>query len=303
MDSILSLFHQAAIKNADKPAIILNEQVLTYAQLENISNHLAANLIQRGLTSGQVAAIMLRQSVYLPALILAVLKTEAAYLPLDAEYPSERLSFMLRDAQADCLICENKLLSTTLDYQGQKWSLQELLNQSSPVQLPECEPSSESLAIVLYTSGSTGRPKGIKIPLRALNHYVNIYRKLTELNSQSRTSSYASFSFDAHVLEIYPPLCSGATLYFIPQEIRLNFPKLSRFIEDNQISHAFMTTQAAFRFVNGFDSQSLRLLITGGEKLPSFTPSIIEFSIFTVPQKLFAASAAFLSTNTMKIFP
>ena len=273
MDSILSLFHQAAIKNADKPAIILNKQVLTYAQLENISNHLAANLIQRGLTSGQVAAIMLRQSVYLPALILAVLKTGAAYLPLDAEYPSERLSFMLRDAQADCLICENELLSTTLDYQGQKWPLQELLNQSSPVQLPECEPSSESLAIVLYTSGSTGRPKGIKIPLRALNHYVNIYRQLTELNSQSRTSSYASFSFDAHVLEIYPPLCSGATLYFIPQEIRLNFPKLSRFIEDNQISHAFMTTQAAFRFVNGFDSQSLRLLITGGEKLPSFTPN------------------------------
>lgn len=273
MDSILSLFHQAAIKNADKPAIVLNEQVLTYAQLENISNHLAANFRQRGLASGQVAAVMLRQSVYLPALILAVLKTGAAYLPLDADYPAERLSFMLRDAQADCLICENELLNITLDYQGEKWPLQELLRHSSPVQLPDSEPSSESLAIVLYTSGSTGRPKGIKIPRRALNHYVNIYRQLTELNSQSRASSYASFSFDAHVLEIYPPLCSGATLYFVPQEIRLNFPKLSHFIESNRITHAFMTTQAAFRFVNCFDSQSLRLLITGGEKLPSFTPN------------------------------
>ncbi|HBM96859.1 TPA: hypothetical protein DD394_05020, partial [bacterium UBP9_UBA11836] len=99
MDSILSLFHQTVIKNANKPAVILNEQVLTYAQLENISNSLAANFIQRGLASGQVAAIMLRQSVYLPALILAVLKTGAAYLPLDADYPSDRLSFMLHDAQ------------------------------------------------------------------------------------------------------------------------------------------------------------------------------------------------------------
>lgn len=273
MDSILSLFHQTVIKNANKPAVILNEQVLTYAQLENISNSLAANFIQRGLASGQVAAIMLRQSVYLPALILAVLKTGAAYLPLDADYPSDRLSFMLHDAQADCLIGENELLNAALDYQGEKWPLPELLNQSAPAQLPEHEPSGESLAVVLYTSGSTGRPKGIKIPRRALNHYVNIYQQLTQLNSQSRASSYASFSFDAHVLEIYPPLCSGATLYFIPQEIRLNFPKLSRFIESNRISHAFMTTQAAFRFVNCFDSKSLRLLITGGEKLPSFTPN------------------------------
>ncbi|HBM96858.1 TPA: hypothetical protein DD394_05015, partial [bacterium UBP9_UBA11836] len=168
---------------------------------------------------------------------------------------------------------ENELLNAALDYQGEKWPLPELLNQSAPAQLPEHEPSGESLAVVLYTSGSTGRPKGIKIPRRALNHYVNIYQQLTQLNSQSRASSYASFSFDAHVLEIYPPLCSGATLYFIPQEIRLNFPKLSRFIESNRISHAFMTTQAAFRFVNCFDSKSLRLLITGGEKLPSFTPN------------------------------
>ena len=274
MDSILSLFQQAAAKNANRPAVISNEQVLTYAQLESISNRLAAHFRQRGLGEGKIAAILLSQSLYIPAITLAVLKTGAAYLPLDANYPSERLSFMLHDAKADCLIYENEQIVTTLNYQKRRWPLQELLNLPPLTgQSPNQENLGESLAIVLYTSGSTGTPKGIKIPRRALNYYVNIYKELTELNSQSRASSYASFSFDAHVLEIYPPLCSGATLYFIPREIRLNFPKLSRFIEDNRISHAFMTTQAAFRFISLFDSQVLRLLITGGEKLPSFTPN------------------------------
>lgn len=273
MDSILSLFHQAATQNANRPAVIFKEQVLNYAQLENISDRLAAYLIERGLGLGQVAAILLEQSLYIPALILAVLKSGAAYLPLDGDYPSERLSFMLSDSQASYLLYENEGLLDPLNYSGPKLSLSAMLNEPIPSKpLPPQEGSEESLAIILYTSGSTGRPKGIKIPRRALNYYVNIYQQLTELKAQSRVSSYASFSFDAHVLEIYPPLCTGATLYFVPQEIRLNFPQLSQFIEDKQISHAFMTTQAAFRFVKRFDSRSLRLLITGGEKLPPFKP-------------------------------
>lgn len=273
MDSILSLFHKAAAQNGNRQAIVSNNQALTYEQLKNISNRFAAYFIQRGLGPGKTVAILPQQSLYIPALILAVLKAGAAYLPLDTNYPPERLKFMLGDAQADFLIYEEEQIIRFLDYQGPKLPIQKLLNLPvTKIQLPNEEQSEENLAVILYTSGSTGLPKGIKIPRRALNHYINIYKELTGLNWQSRTSSYASFSFDAHILEIYPPLCSGSTLYFIPKEIRLNFPKLSRFIEDNHISHVFMTTQAAFQFVNRFDSQSLRLLITGGEKMPSFKP-------------------------------
>ncbi|MGM9992615.1 MAG: amino acid adenylation domain-containing protein [Candidatus Bruticola sp.] len=274
MESVLSLYRQAVASFPHKPAVIFNDQTLTYSQIENLSEKVANYLHNNGVKRGKRVAILLDQSAYAIALILAVFKTGASYVPLDANYPYERLKFMMHDAQTDFLICDKDLLNKSLECQCPILGLDELESLPNPV-----TPSSnfaplknEDTAAVLYTSGSTGIPKGIKIPWRALNTYINVYKELVELTPQSRVTAYASFSFDANILETYPPICTGSSLYIIPKEIRLNFHKLSVFLEQNEISHTFMTTQAAFQFLSRFDSAHLRYLITGGEKLPSFTP-------------------------------
>ena len=125
---------------------------------------------------------------------------------------------------------------------------------------------------MLYTSGSTGLPKGCQLEHRNLVAFCHWYQRYYGLDETTRMTAYASYGFDANMMDTYPTLTSGGTVYIIPDEIRLDLIALDEYFRANGITHAFMTTQVGYQFATTMQNASLRYLSTGGEKLASLQP-------------------------------
>jgi amino acid adenylation domain-containing protein len=128
-----------------------------------------------------------------------------------------------------------------------------------------CTP--EDVAYVIYTSGSTGRPKGVMVPHRGLVNLTWWLKNLQEITTFDRCSKYAGPAFDASIMEIFPCLIAGATLHLIPTELRLDFPALNEYFEANGITLCFLPTQACEQFMQSINNRSLRVMLTGGDRL------------------------------------
>ena len=130
----------------------------------------------------------------------------------------------------------------------------------------------DSLFILLYTSGSTGVPKGCQLTHGNLVCFCHWYQRYYGLKPEHKVAAYASYGFDACMMDMYPALTCGATLHIVPEEIRLDLVALNDYFEQNQITHSFMTTQVAYQFATSIENRSLLHLSSGGEKLASLTP-------------------------------
>ncbi|NOQ27310.1 MAG: AMP-binding protein, partial [Bacteroidales bacterium] len=144
-----------------------------------------------------------------------------------------------------------------------------ILSNYSMDSLPNIN-TSENLAYIIYTSGSTGRPKGVAIKNSSLVNLCIAHNNLYGINHKDHISNYAEFSFDASVWEIFPSIIAGASLYFIEENIKLDPEKVNNYFEKKNITISFLPTQFCEIFM-GHDNKSLRILLTGGDKLNSFT--------------------------------
>ena len=133
-------------------------------------------------------------------------------------------------------------------------------------------PSPNTLFIMLYTSGSTGVPKGCQLTHANLVAFCNWYQRFYSLKPEHKVAAYASYGFDACMMDMYPALTCGASVHIIPEEIRLDLIALNDYFEQNHITHSFMTTQVGYQFATSIENHSLLYLSTGGEKLASLTP-------------------------------
>ncbi len=268
---IVSLFRAQVEKTPDRPAVIFKNNILTYAQIDDISERIAGKIRSLGIGKGDAVSILIPRCSYMTTASLGVLKSGAAYQPLDPSYPSERLSFMMSDADAKLLIADEDLLSKVPDYKGEV-----LLTKDIPT-LPACEkikdvPDPSDVFILLYTSGSTGIPKGVMLEHRNLANFCAWYREFYHLDETSRVAAYASYGFDANMMDQYPALTTGACIYIIEEEIRLDLLALETFFNENEITHGFMTTQVGRQFYSMTSTEKLRYLSTGGEKLVPLPP-------------------------------
>ena len=212
---------------------------------------------------------MLGRNEYMMIAPLAALKADCAYLPLDPSYPPERLEFMVKDAGACFLIADENLLPILGDTKLPVVKTADIgkLHPGKPKGTPEAS----DLFILLYTSGTTGTPKGCMLNHGNVGAFAKKHADLVNLEWNSHITAYASFGFDAFVGDLYSAIISGATLYVIPERLRLDLHALHAYFEENGITHCFMTTQVATQFaINYPDCKGLKAMWTGGEKMSSF---------------------------------
>ncbi|WP_338505716.1 non-ribosomal peptide synthase/polyketide synthase [Pseudomonas poae] len=203
-------------------AVQAGNERLDYAALNARANRLAHRLLELGAGPGHRVGLAARRGPQLIVSLLAVLKSGAAYVPLDPSYPAERLAYMLRDSRLDLLLSETGLLAelplppglTRLTFSASGDELGDY-----PSTNPPNHAQAADLAYVIYTSGSTGQPKGVAIDHAALGQFCDSAHCYSQLSAEDRVLQFATFSFDGFVEQCYPPLCAGAALIMRGDEL------------------------------------------------------------------------------------
>ena len=269
--TIVSLFRRQAKATPSNIAVVCQDKRYTYAEVDEISDRIAAYIATKGLGSEDVVSVLIPRSEWMAIASLGVLKAGCAYQPLDPTYPKERLNFMMQDAGAKLLIADEELRPVVDEYQGQVLLTKDIV-QCAATKSQSTDPKPESLFILLYTSGSTGVPKGCQLTHANLVAFCHWYQRYYDLKPEHRVAAYASYGFDACMMDLYPALTCGAAVHIIPEEIRLDLMALNDYFEREHITHSFMTTQVGYQFATCIENHSLLHLSTGGEKLASLTP-------------------------------
>ena len=269
--TLVSMLRQQAKATPDAIAVVFKDKRFTYAQVDEISDRIAAYIAGKGLATEDVVSVLIPRCEWMPIASIGVLKAGCAYQPLDPSYPKERLNFMMQDASAKLLIADEELRPIVDEYQGEVLLTKDIMDLPAAA-APQVDIAPDQLFILLYTSGSTGVPKGCQLIHRNLVTFCHGYHQMYDLKPESKVAAYASYGFDANMMDMYPALTCGATLYIIPEELRLDLLALNEYFDQNGITHSFMTTQVAYQFATSVENHSLRYLSAAGEKLASLTP-------------------------------
>lgn len=259
------------IRNPDRLAVVCQQESITYKELGDLSDRIADYLLDKKFPRQSVVSILVGRNIAMGYAPIGVLKAGLAYQPLDPSYPDERLAFMMEDASAKLLICERGLESRVPSYGGPILFLDEV--PALPLlhlMQPKADP--HDLYIMLYTSGSTGKPKGVQLEHHNISAFVQWQRRDLNVKDGDAFFAYASFGFDANMYDLYGALTNGNTLYVIPEDMRLDLPRLNAYFEEHNIKFGVMTTQVGRQFSESQDNKSLGTLMVGGEKLVPVEP-------------------------------
>jgi aspartate racemase len=262
------LFRERARATPDAAAVVAGPRTLTYAQLDARSDAVAAALQERGVGAGAHVGLYFDRSPELIAALLGVLKAGAVCLPLDLEYPAERLAFMVADAGADTVLTRAALRDRTAGLGVAAVAVDELPDAPAP----EDVAAPGDVAYLIYTSGSTGRPKGVLLEHRGLVNHALATIEACDFGPADRVLQFASISFDISIEEIYCSLLSGATLVLRSAEMPLGGRGLIDWLERESVTVLDLPTAFWHEWVRDLQDgdlappDCLRLVIVGGEK-------------------------------------
>ncbi|MDJ0518324.1 MAG: amino acid adenylation domain-containing protein, partial [Trichodesmium sp. MO_231.B1] len=277
---IYQLFESQVEKTPDAIAVIFGEEKLTYSELNNQANQLAHYLQKLGVKPESLVAICVERSLEMVVGLLGILKAGAAYVPLDPNYPSERLAYMISDSQLSVLLTQESLLTSLPEHQAQIVCLDrdwEAIEEFSTANLSSGV-TPENLGYIIYTSGSTGKPKGVAMSQRALVNLIMWQKEEANVGEGARTLQFSPISFDVSFQEFFATWYSGGTLVLVSQEVRRDSFALMKFMVETQIERIFLPFVALQQLATVAAQcqvlPPLREIITAGEQL-QVTPDLV----------------------------
>jgi len=265
--SLHVLFAERAAMFPKSIAIEFEDKQLTYDELAKQINQMANYLWSEGLRHGQIVAVSLDRTPELIVTIYAILQCGGVYLPLDTEYPENRIQNTISDSEATFFISHNLIvLPQNTKFIDIKIFLKEI-NNFTPTPL-KIKISPESIAYIIYTSGSTGQPKGVQISHSNVVNFVYSAKEIIKINDKDKFLSVTSISFDPMVFEVFVSLILGASVVYVPSELMRDGSLVLEKIVENKIT-AIAGTPSLWQIIldSGWENRLNLKAITGGESL------------------------------------
>ncbi|MBW4431907.1 MAG: amino acid adenylation domain-containing protein [Pelatocladus maniniholoensis HA4357-MV3] len=280
---IHELFEAQVEKTPDAIAVVFENQQLSYRELNRRANQLAHYLRSAKLSRSDslgvkpevLVGICVERSLEMSIAILGILKAGAAYVPIDVNYPKERIEYILEDAQVEILLTQQHLEvelpkhQASLLYLERNWS--DIAQQST--QNCRSQVTSENLAYVIYTSGSTGKPKGVAVNHQALVNYTLEIAEQFQLQKSDRFLQFASIGFDVVVEELFPTWIKGATVVLLENKELISCSEFQQLINKQQLTVFELPTAYWHQWVSELASNQdqvpscVRFAIVGGERI------------------------------------
>lgn len=268
------LFEEQAEKTPEKIAIIYGAQQLSYKELNFRANQLAHYLKDLGVGSNTRVAVALERSLEMVVSLLAILKTGATYVPLDLDYPEERLSYIQEDVSPKVLLTSSKFENLFSSRKGEIVSLDkkcEKISQNHGINLGHIS-SPTDLVYIIYTSGTTGKPKGVGNTQQGLVNRLLWTHGCYHIKAQDSFLYIASAGFDIAIWEVLFPLTGGASLIIPLEQEKKDIHSLIKIVDTRKVTNIHFVPSYLSLFlysITGSEGQSLKQIITGGEAVTS----------------------------------
>lgn len=266
--TVTEWFEEITVSQPNEIALSKGNDYLTYRELNEQANKLAHYLSRIGIKQGMIVCVLFGRSVNTIVSILAVMKTGAAYLPLENNVPKKRLEYIINAANLEFILTDSniegidkKLKTVNLN----DIAIEEEINQCPSTNLQKLHPT--DLAYVLFTSGTTGQPKGAKISHQAIVSHLQSAHRHYKMNPLTVTLQYSSLNFDVASSDIFCSLTCGGRLHLIDKDILYSSKRLSDEIEKEEITHINIAP-SALSTIEVRNSYSLQTINTGGEVCP-----------------------------------
>ncbi len=269
--TINQLFENQILQVPDNIALVVGDKTVTYAQLNTQANQLARLLRNRGVVRESVVGILAQRSVEMIAALLGVIKAGGAYLPLDPEYPAERIEYMLADSEATILLTQSWLTEND-SFTGEKIYLDSERTFTGEITNLENINSAEDLIYLIYTSGSTGKPKGTMLEHRTVHNFITGVTEKVAFTPENKILSLTTISFDIFVLETILPLTRGSRVVLTTEPEQRDPELMSKLISKQQLDMVQITPSRLQLWLEDTRStevlEKLQVIFVGGESFP-----------------------------------
>ncbi len=281
----------SAQKYPDKTAFISDEDSITYQQLNEAADRLAAYLGNFGVARGQLVGVLLPKNIGSLIAIHGIMKTGAAFVPIDPKFPASRVAFILEDCDIKCLVTTRNLYKHNLQAIGES-ALDDIILTDDSVpsdtnktlhswlqvmnnkyEVPVCPCTSQDLAYLLFTSGSTGKPKGVMTSHQNAMSFIESMMDLFEVNEQDKIANPAPLQFGISTFDMYVGIKAGATMRFVPPTLLMFPQKLAQWMDSESITIWFSVPFVLARMllegeIHDYEFANLRQIFFAGEVFP-----------------------------------
>ena len=268
-DSVPKGFMHQVELHPEKTAVYDDQSSLSYASLCSLMEGISETLSERGISRHDIVGICSERNVKMLASAMAIMKIGACYLPLDPDFPEDRLTFMLEDSKAKAIICDASAPQSLKSDNLIVIDAAELVSSEADLQdTPLAKGAAEDLAYIIYTSGSTGKPKGVKVPHRSMVNFLESMATEPGLSSEDTLLAVTTLSFDISVLELFLPLIQGASVRIATKTEASDSALLQALLAEPEVT-SMQATPATWRMLlaDEWQGKSSLKALCGGEAL------------------------------------